>query len=117
MNTHTRGRQAEQSASEFCLQHALVGTRVLERNWRCRRGEIDLILLEGVTLVFVEIRWRQGGWALESIDARKRRRLELLARIYLTQYRGEAAELRFDALVGRDGEWEWIRDAWRPGSY
>jgi putative endonuclease len=109
------GRQAEQTASEFCLKHAPAEARVLERNWRCRRGEIDLMLLEGATLVFVEIRWRQGAWALESIDARKRRRLEQLARIYLAQYRGKATQVRFDALVGRDGEWEWIRDAWRPG--
>jgi putative endonuclease len=105
------GARAEQVCAELLRSS---GLRVIERNWRCRHGEIDLIAQEGLTLVFVEVRMRSGpgfGGAAESVTEAKRARLLAAARLYLTR-RPEAA-CRFDVfLVGGDaGQVEWIRDA------
>ncbi len=91
-----------------------AGLRLLERNWRCRHGEIDLIAEEGATVVFAEVRMRSGtgfGGAAESVTAAKQARLLAAARLYLSR-RPEAA-CRFDVLlVGADGSRiEWIRNA------
>jgi len=91
-----------------------AGLRLLERNWRCRHGEIDLIAEEDGTLVFAEVRMRSGerfGGAAESVTQAKRARLLAAARLYLAR-RPEAA-CRFDVfLVGAGGaRVEWIRDA------
>jgi putative endonuclease len=77
------GAFAEGLAASFLES---LGYRVLERNWRCRLGEIDLICREAETLVFVEVRARRGtrfGTPEESLDGRKRRRLERLATAYV----------------------------------
>lgn len=92
------------------------GARILERNWRCRHGEIDLIVEDSGTLVFAEVRMRSGrafGGAGESITSAKRGRLIAAARLYLTRRPG--ATCRFDVfLVGKDAsDIEWIRDAFR----
>jgi putative endonuclease len=91
-----------------------AGLRLLERNWRCRHGEIDLIAEEGGTLVFAEVRMRSGerfGGAAESLTQAKRARLLAAARLYLS--RRPEAVCRFDVfLVGADGaRVEWIRNA------
>ncbi|MFN2858062.1 YraN family protein, partial [Escherichia coli] len=64
------------------------GLATLGKNWTCRRGELDLVMLDGDTVVFVEVRSRRHrawGGALESIDARKRQRLILSAELFLQQ--------------------------------
>jgi putative endonuclease len=91
-----------------------AGLRLLERNWRCRHGEIDLIAEEGATLVFAEVRMRSGagfGGAAESVTAAKRARLIAAARLYLMR-RPEAA-CRFDVFLveGAPASVRWIRDA------
>ena len=102
-------------AEELCANLLrAAGLRLLERNWRCRHGEIDLIAEEGGTLVFAEVRMRSGerfGGAAESVTQAKRSRLLAAARLYLSR-RPEAA-CRFDVfLVGAEGaRVEWIRDA------
>jgi putative endonuclease len=84
------------------------GYRIVERNFRTRRGEIDLIARDGDTLVFVEVKSRRTdafGGALSSVDRRKRNRLARLAREYL-QRRGWADRpCRFDLVTirGEDG--------------
>jgi putative endonuclease len=85
---------------------------VVERNFRVKGGEIDLICRDGATLVFVEVRQRgrsHFGDAAASITAAKRRRIVLAARHYLA---GRAAgQCRFDCVL-LDGErLEWLRDA------
>jgi putative endonuclease len=90
------------------------GLRILERNWRCRHGEIDLIAEERGTLVFAEVRMRSGGnfgGAAESITQAKRHRLIAAARLYLT--RKPESSCRFDVfLVGAEpSRIEWIRNA------
>jgi putative endonuclease len=91
-----------------------AGLRVLERNWRCRLGEIDLIAEQGGVLVFAEVRMRRGwafGGAGESVTAAKRARIIAAARLYLS--RRPEAQCRFDVFLvdGPAGDVKWIRDA------
>ena len=106
-----RGRDAEQLAFEFLRRQ---GLSKVERNYRCRFGEIDLIMRDGPILVFVEVRMRASasfGGARESIDARKQRKLLAAARHYIGSL-GKLPECRFDAvLLNGDTEVEWIKSA------
>jgi putative endonuclease len=99
------GRLGEQEALAHCMKQ---GFRVLEKNWRCRRGELDLILEQDSTVIFVEVRTRiaissQGsaivfGTPQESIDARKQLQVRDVAAMYL-HYRGwHERSVRFDAI-------------------
>lgn len=102
-------------AEDLCAQLLrAAGLRVLERNWRCRHGEIDLIAEERGTLVFAEVRMRGPGafgGAAESVTAAKRARLIAAARLYLT--RRPDAVCRFDVFLvdGPPRHVQWIRDA------
>ena len=107
-----RGRDAEDRAATFLQQQGLI---LIERNYRCRLGEIDLIARDGNTLVFVEVRMRSGtsfGGAAASITAAKRRKLTLAARHYLAGTR-KMPPCRFDALLitGAAHTMEWIKNA------
>ena len=102
-------------AEELCAQLLrAAGLRLVERNWRCRHGEIDLIAEEGGTVVFAEVRQRSAalfGGAAESITAAKRARLLAAARLYLARRPG--ATCRFDVFLvdGDPASVQWIRDA------
>jgi len=105
------GARAEEQCVQFLRSQGLA---ILERNWRCRHGEIDVIAEDRGTVVFAEVRMRsQGGFggAAESITAAKRARLIAAARLFLC--RRPSATCRFDVLlVGRTSSAiEWIRDA------
>jgi len=67
-------QQAGKDAERLALRHLeQQGLRLLAQNWSCKRGELDLVMLDGDTVVFVEVRYRQHaqwGGALASIDAR-----------------------------------------------
>jgi putative endonuclease len=91
-----------------------AGMRLIERNWRCRMGEIDLIAEERGMLVFAEVRMRTGpgfGGAGESVTAAKRGRLIAAARLYLSRRPDVAC--RFDVFLvdGITTQVQWIRDA------
>lgn len=89
------------------------GLAIVERNYRTRLGEIDLVAREGETLVFVEVRLRGAGHfggALESITPRKRRRIVAAARQYLMRY-AKVPPCRFDVVTLDAGEMRWIRGA------
>ena len=107
-----RGRDAEAMAAAFLQARGLT---ILERNYRCRLGEIDLVAREGGTTVFVEVRRRASsafGDAAASITSAKRLKLLRAARHYMSRLR-TLPECRFDALL-IDGEppcIEWIRNA------
>lgn len=107
----TLGREAETRAATLLTAH---GLQLLERNYRCRGGEIDLIMRDDRHLVFVEVRFRRSsrhGGALASVDSRKQRRLLTAAQHYLMTSRW-TGPCRFD-VVGFDdtAPGEWIRDA------
>ncbi|MDQ2917835.1 MAG: YraN family protein [Casimicrobiaceae bacterium] len=94
----TAGARAEALAAEYLMRHGLA---IVERNFRTRFGEIDLIARDGRVLVFVEVRLRRSaayGGAIESITARKRARLVAAANGYLAMIGREPA-CRFDAIL------------------
>ncbi|QOJ08696.1 YraN family protein [Nitrosomonas sp. H1_AOB3] len=112
-STGNKGSDAEQRAAIFLQQQKLT---LLERNYRCRFGEIDLIMREGDTVVFIEVKMRSSdrfGGAVASITAAKRLKLTRAARHYLAEHEGDLP-CRFDAIL-ISGEWkneiEWIRNA------
>lgn len=116
-----RGRAAEDAALRFLESR---GFALLCRNYRCRLGEIDLVMRDGASLVFVEVRARDSedfGGAAASVGRAKQRRLVAAARHYLMTHPGEARRpARFDvvAISGHDGENSprWIRAAFDCGS-
>lgn len=105
-----KGGEAERAAEAYLLSR---GLRLVERNWRCKGGEIDLVMRDGATLVFVEVRARAGmafGGAAASITAGKQARVVLAARHYLAAG-GLDAPCRFDAVLVQGGRLEWLRGA------
>jgi putative endonuclease len=107
-----RGEMAEEAAADFLTDR---GLRLLERNYRCRFGEIDLIMGDGSTLVFIEVRYRRNksfGGAVESITHAKREKLLRTARHYMAAKK-EFPACRFDAVLlnGDTQELEWIENA------
>ena len=114
--TADRGAWAEARAERHLRGE---GLELVARNYRCRDGEIDLIMRHGDTLVFVEVRYRatqEYGGALASVGAEKRRRILRCARFYLGRHPRDARRpCRFD-VVAVDGEHlEWIQNAFSPG--
>jgi putative endonuclease len=101
---HQIGRAAESHAAAYLEAH---GYRLLERNWRIRGGEIDLIVEKAGVLCFVEVRTRGPGarvQALESVDARKRSLLVRAAQEFLVRHRLQNRRARFDVVaVATDG--------------
>jgi putative endonuclease len=92
------GVDAEALAGRFLEARGLT---IVARNFRTRRGEIDLVARDGDTLVFVEVRLRSSarfGGAAESITAVKRARLVAAAQVYLLGQRGDPP-CRFDAIL------------------
>ena len=112
MKTHRQGRRAEQEALAFLLGR---GLRLVESNYRCRAGEIDLIMQQGDTLVFVEVRMRvdrRFGGAAASVTPAKQRRLVSAARHYLLVRGTPEGPLRFDVVALEGGEApHWIPNA------
>ena len=103
-----KGMAAEQAAADFLVAQ---GLQLLARNYRCRGGEIDLILRDGASLVFVEVRERGGsgfGGAAASITATKQTRIRLAAQHYLVRH-GVDMPCRFDAILVQAGNMEWLR--------
>jgi putative endonuclease len=80
-----------------------LGYRILLRNWRCSRGEIDIIAELEDRLIFVEVRSRsihgKYGTAKESVDARKQQQVRETAQYYLHRYRQYDRKLRFDVIT------------------
>jgi putative endonuclease len=96
-----RGASGEDLA---CASLERIGLRILERNFRCRAGEIDVIARDGDTVVFVEVKERGSlshGQAVEAVTAAKRLRVVRAARIYAATRGLSEAPLRFD-VVGID---------------
>ena len=109
---HAAGRAAEDAALERLRRR---GLRLIERNYRARCGEIDQVMQDGDTMVFVEVRYRGGashGSAAETVDRRKRARLIAAAQSYLQRNRWRRA-CRFDVVALQGERLEWLRDAFR----
>jgi putative endonuclease len=120
--TQSVGRRTERLAEQHLSLH---GLQTINRNFRCRHGEIDLIMLDGPALVFVEVRYRKPnrfGTAAATVNQRKQQKLTNTAAMFLAKhpfYRDHP--VRFD-IVGLDGpdidhfKIQWHKDAFRPRS-
>ena len=110
------GAQAERLAAQHLQRHGLT---LVQANYRCRFGEIDLILRDKETLVFAEVRLRsrsEFGGAAASIDARKQHKLILAAQHYLSTV-SPTPPCRFDAVLLSSAEGsagvEWLKNAFQ----
>ena len=96
--TNELGRRGEEIAAAYLTR---AGARVLDRNWRCREGELDIVAREGTALVFCEVKTRRGtgfGHPVEAVDRSKQRRLRVLAQRWLAAHDEHAPDLRFDVV-------------------
>lgn len=94
-----RGAEGEKLAVEFLEKK---GLKVLERNYRFERGEIDIVAEDGRELVFVEVKARRTtsyGEPIESVDAKKQAQLWKVAEGYLFEHRLEHRACRFDVVA------------------
>jgi putative endonuclease len=115
-NTRQQGRSWEQVAESMLCRR---GLRILTRNYLCRSGEIDLVMLEGPVLVFVEVRYRRSdryGSGADSVTWTKQRRIVSAARQYLARHPDHGQRpARFDVVSIGNGdngvEINWIRSA------
>jgi putative endonuclease len=107
----TVGAEKERLARAFLERR---GLQLVTSNYRCRRGEIDLVMRDGGVLVFVEVRFRSTdlfGTPAETVGTRKQRRLAAAAAHYLQRHRTRLP-CRFDVLaIGNRDQIDWIRDA------
>lgn len=110
------GKSAEDAALNYLEKQGLV---LVTRNYRCRQGEIDLVMRDGRSLVFVEVRYRSSqrfGGALESVNGIKQQRLVHAGGHYLAATRSDVP-VRFDVIgmaPGQDGfAISWVKDAFR----
>jgi putative endonuclease len=97
----TLGRLGEQLAAEHLMRR---GFQIVERNFRTRSGELDIVARDGVTLAFCEVKTRLAGangiTPFDSLHERKRRQVRRIAREWLAERgpRGFVPRLRFDAI-------------------
>ena len=105
------GQRGEQLAADFLEQSDL---RILDRNWRCRDGELDLVCRLGGTVVFCEVKARRTaayGTPADAVTAAKRRRLRRLAAQWLADRHVRCAVVRFDVAAITGDEIEVVADA------
>lgn len=118
--TQSIGRQTEQLAEAHLNSR---GLSTLARNYSCRYGEIDLVMLDNATLVFVEVRYRRPGCfarSIASVNTGKQHKLARAAAMFLVAHPDFCDHaVRFD-IVGMDGpdirefRLQWLKDAFRP---
>lgn len=98
------GRRGEQVAADWLQER---GFTLVDRNWRCPSGELDLVLRDGTTLVFAEVKTRSSltfGHPFEAITAEKAARLRRLAAAWCRERRPGSVAVRIDAVA--------VTDAW-----
>ena len=110
----TTGKLKERVAEQFLKAK---GLNLRERNFLCKMGEIDLIMEESDTLIFVEVRYRKNsrfGSASETVDYKKQQKLIKTAQFYLQKTFKQEPPTRFDVIAISDdtnNPIEWIRNA------
>lgn len=111
-STPSQGKQAEEFAKQYLKEK---GMQCIAENYHCKYGEIDLIVEDKKTLVFVEVRYRssaQFGSALASVTESKQRKLHLAAQHYIMQHNiGDSRPMRFDVVGITQGNIDWIQNA------
>lgn len=119
-NTRTARQQAGTAGEATALRHLQEhGLQLVTRNYRCRAGEIDLVMMDGATLALIEVRFRSDkrfGGAAASVTWRKQRRLICAAEhLLLTRSHLQRYPARFDVVALMPGQGgmqvEWIKNA------
>ncbi|MEM7273060.1 MAG: YraN family protein [Actinomycetota bacterium] len=96
IETSSLGQRGETAAAGW---YRSAGYRQLARNWRCRDGELDLVVTDGQTVIFVEVKTRSSGRygsGFDAVDHRKRRKVRTVAARWLAASDRHWAEIRFD---------------------
>lgn len=107
---HTKGKYGEQLAYEYLQRQ---GLRLVARNYRNFRGEIDLIMDDQGIIVFVEVKYRTSerfGNPLEAVDFKKQKRIKSIAYIYLANL-GYEPQCRFDVVAILGKKIQWVKGA------
>lgn len=115
--TYRTGVAGEQAAAEWLAKHA--GMKLLETRYRNRAGEIDLIMLDRETVVFIEVKTRlhaAPGSGLMAIDQRKQQRIARSAMIYLMEKGWLDRSVRFDAAEVTESQVIHVPGAFQPGN-
>ena len=114
-----KGIAAEEGASEFIRKK---GYRILRMNWRCRKGEIDIVAMDGDTLVFIEVKSRGSlshGTPGEAVTVTKQRRIVAAATLCALHLGMEERAMRFDVVEvvgsGACARYQLWRSAFTPG--
>jgi len=106
-----RGELSEQQACTYLLKQGLT---LIETNFSCKHGELDLIMRDNKTLVIIEVRFRKSnkfGGALESITKKKQSRIIAATQYYLSTKKFDSP-LRFDVIaMSSDTDINWIKNA------
>ena len=113
------GAEGERAAEKYLRRQRYA---ILQRNYRCRAGEVDLIALDGYTVVFVEVKTRTQpgfGTPLEAVDPRKQRQIQRAAQYYLAENRLQSRDARFDVVgvwwEGGEVHCELVKNAFEMG--
>ncbi|MCK4840686.1 MAG: YraN family protein [Methylococcales bacterium] len=108
-----RGEKSEQHACHYLLKQ---GLQLIEKNFRSRYGELDLIMQDQQTLVIVEVRFRKSnafGGAVESITHKKQSRIIMTTQFYLSRHKIKSP-IRFDVItLSNDSDINWIKNAFQ----
>ena len=114
MNTKQSGAQGEEAACEYLTQK---GLRVLVRNYRKACGEIDIIALDGKTLVFAEVKKRASaafGGPMAAVTVSKQRKIAQTAQYFIKENAPKFDSIRFDVVCLLPGEITHIENAFIP---
>ena len=109
------GAEAEERAVRFLSER---GYWVIERNYKCEIGELDIVARHGDDLVFVEVRSRESdehGDAVDTVGPRKQQKISRVAEVYLMHKQPAFERCRFDVVAIDDDQISVYEDAWRLG--
>jgi putative endonuclease len=94
------GKQGEGLAEQYLIQQGYV---IVERNWRCRSGELDIIVRKDQLLIIVEVRTRKSllhyGHPIESVERRKQQQVRKTSEVYVTMTNQTKCQIRFDVIT------------------
>ena len=117
MTTRSKGQETEDACCDYLKNKGLV---FLEKNFHCRHGEIDLIMKENKTIVFIEVRYRKNnsfGGAIESITPGKQKKVKTSAEAYI-QNNAISGDVRIDFVAMTEDQndqsgfaFNWIKNA------
>lgn len=110
MNKRAKGNYFEEKAEQFLINQ---GYTIREKNYRIRKAEIDLIVENDNTIVFVEVKYRKTskyGYAQEAVNRKKQQKIFLAAEFYIAANNLNNSNIRFDIISINNNKLDWIQD-------